>query len=118
MKNLNLFLPLFIGALVITSCTGNRELSDAYGNFEVDDVIISAEANGKLMQFNVEEGKELSEGKQVGLIDTISLDLKKKQLVAQKAAIASNMDNIQSQIAIQEQKKKNLLVDKNRVEKL
>jgi HlyD family secretion protein len=67
---------------------------------------------------NVEEGKTLSSGMLIGIIDTTNLVLQKKQLYAQKAAIASNIQNIQSQIAVQEQMKKNLQVDKSRVEKL
>ncbi len=118
MKKIKLFLPVLTASILIASCTGKLELSDAYGNFEADDVIISAEANGKLIQFNIEEGENLPEGKLVGFIDTVSLVLKKDQLFAQKSAIASNINNIQSQIAIQEQMKKNLMVDKNRIKKL
>lgn len=117
-KKMKVYLPIIAASIFIASCTGKKELSDAYGNFEVEDVIISAEANGKLLNFEVEEGKSLSAGKLVGFIDTTSLSLKKEQLFAQKIAIASNIENIQSQITIQEQMKKNLLRDKARIEKL
>lgn len=118
MNKIYLIFQIFAAGLVLMSCAGNKELSDAFGNFEAEDIIISAEANGKLLHFNIEEGKTLEEGIMVGYIDTVSLVLKKDQLFAQKSAIASNINNIQSQIAIQEQMKKNLLVDKTRVEKL
>jgi HlyD family secretion protein len=118
MKTFKTLLPLLFLMQMIVSCTGNKELSDAYGNFEADDVIISSEANGKLLAFDIETGNSIHAGKTVGYIDTINLVLQKKQMIAQKAAIASNLENIQSQIAIQEANKKNLMVDKNRVEKL
>jgi len=104
--------------IVFASCTGKKDLSDAYGNFEVDDIIVSAEANGKLLLLNVEEGKRINANELVAVIDTIDYVLKRKQLKAQKRAISSQIENIQSQIDVQEQQKKNLLVDKERIEKL
>lgn len=105
-------------AIVLASCNGTNDLSDAYGNFEVDDIIVSAEANGKLLQLNVEEGKVLKANMLVALIDTVDYELKRKQLKAQKQAISSQIQNIQSQIDVQEQQKKNLLIDQDRIEKL
>ena len=105
-------------AIVLASCTGNENLSDAYGNFEVDDIIVSAEANGKLLLLNVEEGKRINANELVAVIDTIDYVLKRKQLKAQKKAISSRIENIQSQIDVQKQQKKNLLIDQKRIEKL
>jgi HlyD family secretion protein len=118
MKTFKILLQIISLNILLFSCTGNNELSDAYGNFEADDVIISSEANGKLLAFNIETGLTVQAGKMVGYIDTTSFVLQKKQLIAQKAAIVSNIGNIQLQIAVQEQQKKNLIVDKDRVEKL
>ena len=94
--------------IILASCSNNDNLSDAYGNFEVDDIIISAESNGKLVFFNVEEGKRTDKDVLVGIIDTTDLVLKQKQLYAQLAAVSSKVENIESQIKVQEQKKKNL----------
>ncbi len=105
-------------AILLASCTGNEDLSDAYGNFEVDDIIVSAEANGKLLLLDVEEGKVLNANKLVAVIDTVDYVLKRKQLKAQKNAISSRIQNIQSQIDVQEQQKKNLLINQKRIEKL
>ena len=113
-KHISLIFIVF----VIASCSNTNDVSDAYGNFEVDDVIISAEANGKLLSFNIEEGKEAAEGILVGIIDTTNLVLNQKQLKAQMFAVASKIENIKSQIQVQEQKKDNLLVDINRIENL
>lgn len=105
-------------AIFLASCSGNENLSDAYGNFEVDDIIVSAEANGKLLLLDVEEGKVLNANKLVAVIDTVDYVLKRKQLKAQKKAISSRIQNIQSQIDVQKQQKKNLLIDQKRIEKL
>jgi len=105
-------------AIMLASCKGTDDLSDAYGNFEVDDILVSAEANGKLLQLSVEDGKDLKANEIVAVIDTIDFVLMRKQLKAQKVAISSRIENIQSQIEVQEQKKKNLLIDQKRVENL
>ncbi len=109
---------IFILAVVLASCSGNENLSDAYGNFESDDVVVSAEANGQLMILNIQEGQRLEEGRVVGFVDSTDLTLKKQQLLAQKKAVASKIENIRAQIEVQEQQKKNLLVDKARIEKM
>lgn len=109
---------LFLLLIVLASCSDSENLSDAYGNFEVDDVIVSAEANGKLILYAVEEGLQLAKGQFIGLIDTTDLILKRNQLMAQKIAVSSNIKNIESQVEVQEQQKKNKLIDKNRIEKL
>jgi len=115
-KKTKLIFLLAVGLL--TGCSDRGNLSDAYGNFEVDDVIISAEANGKLINFNVEEGKEIEKNQLVGVIDTTNLVLQRKQLKAQTVAVSSKIKNIEAQIKVQEQQKKNLLVDKKRIENL
>ena len=109
---------LFILTGFITACQTTEDKSDAFGNFETDEVIVSSEANGKLEAFQIEEGQMLKKGKLIGYVDTTDLVLKEKQLVAQKLAIASKIDNIHSQIEVQKQQKKNALVDKARIESM
>jgi len=112
-KNLLLFI-----AIALISCSRNNDLSDAYGNFEVDDVIISAEATGKLLFFTAEEGKKLAAGERIAVIDTTDLVLKRNQLTAQQKATYSKIENIRSQIEVQNQQLANLNTDKYRIEKL
>jgi HlyD family secretion protein len=102
----------------LSACQNTEKKSDAFGNFETDEVIVSSEANGKLEAFNINEGQMLKKGKLIGFVDTTDLVLKEKQLEAQKLAIASKIDNIQSQIEVQKQQKKNALVDKERIENM
>jgi HlyD family secretion protein len=80
--------------------------------------LVSSEIQGKLVKFLVEEGRTYKAADIVGQIDTIQLALKRDQLVAQRKASATKITNILSQIDVQEEQKRTLLVDKDRVEKL
>jgi len=115
---MNTKFPILLLLVILAACSGNNERSDAYGNFEVDDVIISGEANGKLVLFKAEEGKKLKKGELVAVIDSTDLNLKRRQLKAQLASVSSKIENINAQIDVREQQKKNITTDKNRVEKL
>jgi HlyD family secretion protein len=112
----NLILILIITAFV--ACDHRKELSDAYGNFEVDDVIISAETNGKLIKSAVEEAGKVSKGDEIALVDTIQYALQMNQLDAQKAAVQSKIAGVNAQIASYNQQKANIQVNYNRVAKL
>ena len=100
------------------SCSGNNNKSDAYGTFESEEITISAEANGKIINLNIEEGQVLPADTVIGLIDTTELVLKKEQLMAQKEAISSQVQNIISLINVQKQQKENLIVEQKRIQRL
>jgi HlyD family secretion protein len=104
--------------LFLMSCKSHIEKSDAYGNFEAIEVIVSPEAQGKLVAFNLEEGQKLRAGEIVGLIDTTDLTLKREQLVASRQAILSGIASNEAQIMVQQQQKDNLMIDKVRIEKM
>ncbi|HBS86765.1 MAG: hypothetical protein A2W91_12105 [Bacteroidetes bacterium GWF2_38_335] len=100
------------------ACSESDSESDAYGNFEAKETIISAEVSGKVLNFSVEEGSVLKKGETVGLIDTIQLSLKKEQLIAQKKAVSSRTDNIFAQIRVLDEQNDKLVFEKQRIEKL
>ena len=102
----NLLIMLF--ATLLFSCNNTDEKSDAFGNFEADPVIVSSESSGKILQLNVEKGQKIEKGFVAAIIDTVQIDLKLKQIDAQKAAIISKRQSIQSQIAVFEEQIKNL----------
>jgi HlyD family secretion protein len=112
----NLFFILL--AVSFMACDHRKELSDAYGNFEVDDVIISAEVNGKLLKSTIEESDKVTKGQEVALIDTIQCALQINQLSAQKASVQSKITGVNAQIASYKQQKDNIQVNYNRVVKL
>jgi len=109
---------ILVATFTLLSCSSKNSKSDAYGNFETVEVLISSEIQGKLLQFTIVEGKYYKAGEIVGLIDTIQLALKRDQLIAQRNASATKISNIMSQIAVQDEQKGTLLVDKARTEKL
>ncbi len=111
-------LLLMIALVWFSSCKNNTNLSDAYGNFEAVQVTVSSESAGKIHYLNVEEGSQPDSGMIVALVDTTDLYLKKLQLQSQKKAISVKRSNVESQIAVQQQQKANLTVEKNRVAKL
>jgi HlyD family secretion protein len=103
---------------LLYGCKGNGTEADAYGNFEAVEVIISSEANGKLMAFHLEEGDRLNANQVIGYIDTTQLYLTKKQLEASVEAIKSKIQNVEVQIDVLEKQKDNILREKKRVENL
>ena len=111
-------ITLIAAIFVLSACSSKNGKSDAYGNFETVEVLVSSEIQGKLLQFAVEEGKTIKVGEEVGQIDTVQLALKRDQLIAQRNSSATKISNILSQIAVQEETKGTLLVDKARTERL
>ncbi len=90
--------------MAFTACGNKSGQYDASGIFEATEVIVSAQANGELMEFNVMEGQDLTAKTQVGYIDTTQLYLKKRQLLANMKSVESRQYNVGRQIAsIQQQ---------------
>jgi HlyD family secretion protein len=102
----------------IFSCTSGNKKADGYGNFEATEITISAENNGKLMQFTIEEGSVLKKNTFIGYIDTIPLSLKREQLLISKTIITSKSKSVLSQITVLNAKLKTATTAKNRIENL
>ncbi len=107
-----------IGAIFSYSCSSDENISDAYGNFEAEKTIISAEGSGKLLTFNIEEGDELKADQLIGQIDTMNLYFKKEQLEAQASTLRSNFTSIDAQLEVSGQQISNLKIEVARFEKL
>jgi len=97
------------------SCSNNKDKPDAYGSFEATEVTVSSLANGKIMVFNIEEGQLLDSNQVVGFIDTTDLHLKKLQTIGQKDVTGSRKEDLVAQVAVQEQNRDNILIEKKRV---
>ena len=112
---------LILTSLLISllgSCTGNGDKADGYGNFEATEITISAEANGKILFLDAEEGTVLGQNKVVGVIDTVQLSLKRDQLLASKNTIFSKSRNVLSQREVLKEQLKVAQNDKSRIENL
>ena len=88
-----------LGALSLASCGDKEKEYDATGTFEATEVTVSAEQNGKLLQFDINEGDKIEQGRQVGLIDTVQLYLKARQIGATKLVYASQRPDKAKQVA-------------------
>ena len=71
----------FFALWFISSCSKGIGF-DASGNFESDEVIVSAQQNGQILSFNLNEGDTLTRGQWVGQIDTIVSKLQMQQALA------------------------------------
>ncbi|MEP2238139.1 MAG: HlyD family efflux transporter periplasmic adaptor subunit [Maribacter sp.] len=109
------FIAVIILSFGLIGCSGEK-LSDAYGNFEADEVIVGSEGQGKILSFNVKEGEQIPAGTIVGYIDTMQLSLKKQQLIASINAVSAQTLDVQSQLNIYREQKKNILREQRRVE--
>ena len=113
-KKFHLIASLIIG-LVIFSCNNQKDASDAFGNFEADDQLVSAEIAGKILSANFEEGMTLKKGAEIAVVDTIPIRLLIAQLESQQVTIKAKKQSVQAQMAVVTQQKKNLEVDKVRI---
>jgi HlyD family secretion protein len=89
--------------LLLAACGKGNGDYDASGVFETTEVIVSAEASGKIMQLNLEEGQQVEAGNSLGYIDTVQLYLKKMQLLTNVKAVRSGHVDIPRQIAATKQ---------------
>lgn len=115
MKSILKLIPLI---LVLAACSEKNSKSDAYGNFEAKEIIVSSEVAGKILSLTLNDGDSVIEKQIVGVIDTIQLYLKKEQVNAQKKAISTKISGILSQIDVLNEQKKNVEFEQQRVEKL
>jgi HlyD family secretion protein len=85
--------------LIVASCAERKGEYDASGVFETTEITVSAEGNGKITSFTIEEGDRVNAGDTLGCIDTVQLHLTKLQLEANIRAIGSGRYNVTNQIA-------------------
>ena len=115
-----------IGIILLAgSCTQKKIDTDASGVFESDEVIVSAEQNGKLLYFPIQEGDTLAKGARVGDIDMSNTVLQKQQIEATIAALGEKTTNprpqtelVKRQLAVQESQLAQQLREKTRTENL
>ena len=89
-----------ITVLAALIACNNKHQFDASGNFEADEVIVSAQQTGQLIDYDVEEGKTLTEGQKVGQINVEVLKLQKEQVEATIASLKEKTLNPADQVAL------------------
>lgn len=105
---------LFLAAAMV-SCAGEKEVSDAYGNFEATEVIVSSEVGGVVSSSNVLEGSEVKQGTILCTIDSTQNALKVKQLEGMKISTSSRVATIKAQVAVLQAQKQTAEKDYQRI---
>ncbi|MBP9197310.1 MAG: efflux RND transporter periplasmic adaptor subunit [Saprospiraceae bacterium] len=100
---------------VVSSCKKSDIKYDAAGTFEATEIILSAEANGKITQFDANEGDEIKAGQVVVLIDTVNLNLQKEQAESTVDALLMKQNSAEPQITVLKQQ---LMVAESQIQTL
>lgn len=103
---------------MLMGCDDREAPFDASGSFEARETIISAEAQGKILGLDLEEGQRLEAGQAIGYIDSIPLFLRKQQLEAQLTALLGRKPDIPVQISVLEQQLRATALEVKRLENL
>ncbi|MDO8928824.1 MAG: biotin/lipoyl-binding protein, partial [Bacteroidota bacterium] len=83
-----------LSLLILGACKNGEKKSDAFGNFEAVETIVSSETAGKLLSMEVKQGDQLEPGKLIAQIDTTEIILKKLQTEAQLVASETKKQNV------------------------
>lgn len=105
MNTIKFPIAVLFSTLLLTSVSCSKQNKwDATGVFEATEITVSAEGNGKISGFTLQEGDPVTAGQVVGVIDTTLLHLQKKQIQASLSGTLSNTQDVNKQIAsLQEQ---------------
>ena len=90
---------VYIAAVVLAASCSTETEFDAQGTFEATEVVVSSEATGRILNFEVEEGMAVEANQMVGAIDSVQLHLQRKQLVAQQSALLGSRPDVKKQVA-------------------
>ena len=118
MKRLNSYTLIATALLSLAACNRGDGDFDATGSFEATEILVSSEANGKIMELNIEEGDRLDAGALVGYVDSTQLYLKKMQLSAGLRSVDIRKPDIRKQIAALEQQIATARTEQQRMENL
>lgn len=118
MKTLKYAVVAVFTTIIAVSCGNNETDNFATGTFEATEVTVSAEQTGRLLRLAMTEGDRIEAGTQVGLIDTVQLYLKARQVGATKIVYESQKPEKQKQVAAITQQIKKAREDVNRYEQL
>lgn len=102
------------GLSLLAACGTKEKPADAFGNFEALETTISAEANGKVVFCNADEGDLVEANQLLAITDTVDFILRKAQLSSQQAAIEAKNEPLEAQKRVYQQQIENLTRDRDR----
>lgn len=109
---------IIIVLVLLSGCKNKAGQADAFGNFEATEVIVSAETNGRILQFEPVEGTEVENGAKIAVIDTTLFHLQKAEIDAGMKSIRTRISSVDAQNDIMNQQIMNLNVNVTRMEKM
>ena len=98
MRQTNCAAAAAVLALLAGGCAKRAE-PDAYGNVEATEVVVGAEASGRLVTYTVAEGAVVAAHAVVGTIDAAQLAFERDQLAAQREAAKSRGNEVRQQVS-------------------
>ena len=110
-------LVYIVAAMLAVSCGTEAEF-DAQGTFEATEVVISSEAAGRILNFNIEEGMAIDAGETLAVIDSVQLHLQRSQLEAQLSALLNSRPDVQTQVSSLREQIATLKVEQRRIENM
>ncbi len=90
---------LYIAVSLLTLACSKEAEFDAQGTFEATEVVVSSEAAGRILNFDIEEGMTIVANQAVSTIDSLQLHLQRKQLIAQQSALLTSRPDVKKQVA-------------------
>ena len=99
MRRMNHAIAAALIALLAQAACAKKAEPDAYGNVEATEVVVGAEAAGRLVTYTVAEGAAVKAGAIVGAIDAAQLGFERDQVAAQQAAARSRVNEVRQQVA-------------------
>jgi HlyD family secretion protein len=97
--------------LLAAACGRGESDADAWGTFEAEEVIISAETPGKILLMNVTEGTVVEGGAVIAVTDTVMAVLQRAELDAVTAQAQARLAGIAAQDAVIRQQIDNLNIN-------
>lgn len=89
-----------LSIFALFSCNNSAESYDASGTFEADEILVTAKANGTILNLNLEEGQHLKRNEKVGEIDPKNVELQKEQVIATIDAMDQKTNSALPQIQV------------------
>lgn len=103
---------------LLFSCSNGKGDYDATGSFEATEIIVSSQANGRILELGLNEGDQLEQGQEVGLIDSTQLYLQKMSLLSNAKGVRAQQPDIKAQTAALQEQIKSLEREKARLGRL
>ncbi|MDR1524145.1 MAG: HlyD family efflux transporter periplasmic adaptor subunit [Tannerella sp.] len=117
-QNRILWILVCCSGIIFSSCGKKQHYFDATGTFEATEITVSSESSGRILSFDISEGREITAGDRIGIIDTVQLYLTKMQLLKNVSSVRSNRPDIGKQIAALKEQIAKQKTERVRVENL